>query len=382
MRIAIFDYLVTSTNPAGSCHRLLVDRLSEKFHFTVFSKHFENPRPERVRWVRVPSLLRPLAALFVSYHVAAVIQFLRQRRAGQFSLVQSVESNFCLGDAVYMQFCHRWFLRHKWRSCRPSGLRRVARWLDHALHSILEPLVLRRARWVVAASWTLARELEQEYPFVAPKLRVIPNPVDLDAHIPSDHFNREAFRESLGVSSSSVLVVFAALGQFERKGLPMLLRALSDTHFLHLKLCVVGGTPELIADYQRRVMELGLKESVSFAGFHPDIRPYLWAADLIALPSLYEVFPLVVLQGAAASCPLLVTWGGGAAPLGGEGCLIVEPSHRDVARGLLEFCQLSPEERVTLGKQARAVASQFGIDRFVSAWEKFYKEVALAISNG
>jgi glycosyltransferase involved in cell wall biosynthesis len=382
MRIAIFDYLVTSSNPVGSCHRLLVDRLSDKFHFTVFAKHFENPRPDSVRWVRVPSLLRPLVALFASYHIAAVIQFLRHRRDGSFSLIQSVESNLSFGDVVYAHFCHRWFLRHKWRVCRPPGFRGMVRWLDHAFHAALEPWVFRHASWVVAASWSLARELGQEYPFVVPKLRVIPNPVDLDAHAPNEHFNRESFRDSLGVASSDVLVVFAALGQFERKGLPTLLSALGETRLSHLKVCVVGGTPDLVADYQSRVAELGLNQSVCFAGFHPDIRSYLWAADLIALPSLYEVFPLVVLQAAAASRPLLVTWAGGGEPLSGAGCLVVEPSTCDVARGLSEFCQMSPDEQVSLGRQARDAALQYGIDPFISAWEELYEDVTLVASNG
>lgn len=376
MRIAVFDYMVTLNNPAGSCHRLLIERLCDQHEFTVFSVRFDNPRPDRVRWIPVRSILRPLVALFVSFHLSALVNYFRFRQRSHFSLVQSIESNFGCGDVVYAHFCHRWFLRHYWNSCKPSGVRGLMRWMDHVLHAALEPAVFRRAKWIVAASSSLAREIEEQYPFAAHKLRTISNAVDVAAYTLDPGFDRESFRERLGLAKGCSLVVFIALGQFERKGLPLLIDAIAPLRDESLQLCVVGGTKDLVRDYQREVEERGLAHRIQFSGVQADVRPYLWAADLVALPSHYEVFPLVVLQAAAAERPLLVTRKGGADQLEGQGCLVIEPRVEDIRRGLEFFANLGAAQRSALGRAARLRAEVFCADRFVDQWSRLYGEIA------
>src|SRR5580658_5778412 len=124
MRIAIYDYLGVHTNPAGSCHRALIAALAREHDFTVCSTQFDNPTPDRIAWVRVPSVRRPLAALFLSFHAAAILlRFWRRRPRKHFAIVQSVESNLAFGDVVYGHFCHRWFLKHRWKQCGAKGFR-------------------------------------------------------------------------------------------------------------------------------------------------------------------------------------------------------------------------------------------------------------------
>ena len=282
MRIAIFDYLVTATNPAGSCHRLLLDSLDGEHEFTVFAFRFDNPRPQNIKWVRVPAILKPLAALFVSFHLLALFRYLPYRR--RFAIVQAVESNCAVADVVYAHFCHRWFLNNYWQSCRLSGARGLFRWLDHALHSLVEPWVLRRAKWIVVPSAGLAWELQQQYPFTSGKITQISNPVDLSSFAPHN-FNRELWRAQRGWGPAHQVITFVALGHFERKGLPILLEALALRRNPNLRLCVVGGSSALVARYRRKADSLGIGSAVTFVGHQDDVRPFLWAADLFALPS-------------------------------------------------------------------------------------------------
>src|SRR6516225_6361681 len=116
MKIAIYDYQVTRNNPAGSCHRAVIAGLSDEHDFSVFSVEFDNPRPEKVSWTHLLAIRRPLAALFISFHASALIQWWKARwRKQRFAVVQSIESNFGFGEIVYSHFCHRWFLKHRWR---------------------------------------------------------------------------------------------------------------------------------------------------------------------------------------------------------------------------------------------------------------------------
>jgi glycosyltransferase involved in cell wall biosynthesis len=385
MKIAIYDYLVVPTNPAGSCHRALVAALAGEHDFTVFSTEFDNPKPDRVSWVRVPSVRRPLAALFLTFHIAAIIGRLKWGGSHKrFTIVQSVESNLSFGDIVYGHFCHRWFLKHRWKSCGAKGLRGAARWLDHALHALIEPWTYRHAKWIISPSHGLARELQEEYPFVTSKIRVIPNPVDLDSFRAAPDFDRDGFRSQLGFDGGDRVIAFIALGHFELKGLPLLLETLTKPEMKGCKLVVVGGMPDLVDGYERRVRAMGLAGSVRLVGHQKDVRPYLWAADLFALPSSYEVFPLVALQAAAAGCPILVTKINGVEEflVDGESCLMVGANAPAVLAGLRRFDGLRQDERRRLGDHAQIAVRAYGVDRFAAAWSEFYRTVARESSGG
>jgi glycosyltransferase involved in cell wall biosynthesis len=374
------DYKVVSNNPIGSCHRRLLAGLCREYEFTVFAVEFENPCPERIRFVRVPVPTRPLALLFVAYHlVAPIVYWLHRLRTGaRFDLVQMVESNLSFGRVSYVHFCHRAYLRRHWKAVGARGLRGWLRWLDHWLHALMEPWVYRRVKHLVVPSQGLKRELEETYPFVQGKVTVIPNPVDLERMRPPEGFAREDFRRAHGVGPEEVVLVFVALGHFERKGLPLVLEALEELKSSPVRLWVVGGEADLVRVWRKRVEEMGLGERVSFFGMQQEVRPFLWAADVFVFPSAYEVFPLVSLEAAAAGLPLIVTplYGVEEFMRDGETGFVVERSAQGVQEGVLRYLSLPPEERQRLGEEARKAVSPFGVAPFVGAWREFYGHLA------
>jgi glycosyltransferase involved in cell wall biosynthesis len=378
MKIAIFDYIVTNTNAIGKCHLGLLASLCGEHEFTVFAVEFENPCPGRIHWVRIPAIKRPLALLYLSFHLLAPIYYLlyRWRTRIKFDLVQMVESNLLFGDITYSHFCHRTFLRYHWRSTGAKGLRGLFRWLDHRLHAIVEPWTYKHVRQIVVPSKGLARELAQEYPFADSKIIVLPNPVDLGRMSCPAEFDTGQFRKRLGFSADDLLLVFVALGHYERKGLPLLLDALSGAGDPRVKLVVVGGTADVVANYRQIVDRSDLGKRIIFVGMQADVRPYLWTADALTLPSYYEVFPLVVLEGAAAGLPLLVT------PLNG-----VEEFIRDGINGFLmsahdaESCAdclrrlgaLSLDARRKMGASARLDVEKYSPNSFARSWGSLYQ---------
>ena len=117
MRIALFDYRVTATNPVGSCHLRLLQGLCRQHDFTVFAVEFENPCPERIRWVRIRLPVRPYVLLYALFHLTAplVYAWWRVVKGARFDLVQIVESNLMFGDVSYSHFCHRLYLARHWK---------------------------------------------------------------------------------------------------------------------------------------------------------------------------------------------------------------------------------------------------------------------------
>jgi glycosyltransferase involved in cell wall biosynthesis len=375
-KIAVFDYRIIPTNPIGGCHLRILQDLCHEHEFTVFAVEFENPCPERIHWVRIPAFTRPLALLFVLYHVLAPLYYwtycLRHRI--RFDIVQIVGSDVMFGNVAYVQFCHRTYLKHYWKQSRPRGVRGWLRWLDHRLRNVLEPLVFRRVASIVVPSQGLARELATEYQHARAKIRIIPNPLDVERMRPSEGFDRDAYRRGLRLSIEDILLVFIALGHFERKGLPLLLEALGKLGDPRLKLVVVGAEWDLVAAYQARVEQKGLSSHVQFAGMQRDIRPYLWAADAFVFPSFYEAFPLVALEAAAAGLPLIVTRINGVEEFlyDGKNGILVEHTPEAVAYGLKRFLLLAPEARRAMGRQAQQDVERYRQERFVAAWRGLY----------
>jgi len=353
VRIAVFDYKITRNNPAGSCHLAMLRALAAEHDFTVFAVEFENPCPEKIQFVHVPAPTRPLALLFVAFHVMAPIYYLlyRMRGGARFDLVQSLESNLSFGDLLYSHFFHRMYLKHHWSKSGAKGLRGWFRWLDHKLHAWMESFAYRRAKQVVVPSQGLARELRAVFPFIDDHLTVLPNPINLQRlQVPAE-FDRGAFRHRLGIDDQDMVGLFVALGQFERKGLPILLQALGTAGMERVKLIVVGGEPDLIARYAETAAKLQLGDRVKFAGMQSDVRPYLWSSDVFVFPSLYETFSLVTYEAAASGLPIVV-------------------SHLYGVED--RVLRLSPGDRHTMGQRARLAASACSEEHFVDAWRAFY----------
>jgi glycosyltransferase involved in cell wall biosynthesis len=380
LRIAVFDYFLTRNNPIGSCHLAMLRALAPEHDFTVFAVKFENPWPQKIRWVRVPAPTRPLALLFIVYHLMAPLCYLlyRFRGGAKFDLVQALESNLVFADLLYSHFCHRMYLKHHWSQSGAKGLRGWFRWLDHQLHAWMEGFTYPRASQVVVPSRGLARELKTEFPFIESRLTVLPNPINLKRLQMPEEFDRQAFRRGLGMEDEDLVGLFVALGQFERKGLPLLLQALEGTG--RVKLIVVGGEPDLIARYGQEAARHQLGDRVKFVGMQTDVRPYLWSSDVFVFPSLYETFSLVTYEAAASGLPIVVSQLYGVEDLvkDGENGFLIETNAAGVREGLERVLRLSPDARAAMGQQARFAASVCSEEHFVEAWRAFYRQRDLA----
>ena len=155
----------------------------------------------------------------------------------------------------------------------------------------------------------LARELAREYPDCAAKLQVIANPVAAEHFARPPDFDREAQRGAQGFEPTHLVLGFMALGDFERKGLGLLLQALARlpaARRASVRLIVIGGQPGEIREFSHAAEGLGVAEAVRFVGMHADVRPLLWACDVFAFPSAYETFGLAVMQAAASGLPVMV----------------------------------------------------------------------------
>jgi UDP-glucose:(heptosyl)LPS alpha-1,3-glucosyltransferase len=296
-------------------------------------------------------------------------------RGGRFDLVQSHERIACCdvyraGDGVHAQWLDN--------RARTSGILRNALTACHPYHRYVLAAERRtfaspRLRAVICNSRMVRDEIRRRFNVDESKLHVIYNGVDLDYFNPSLRIeHRRALRAKLVIPEAAPTVLFVGSG-FERKGLPQLLRAMvrlpPDTRLL------VVGRDGAQRGLERLARSLGLGERVRWAGGQQDVRPWYGAADLFALPTLYDPFPNAALEALASGLPLVTSRSCGAAEIVEDGV----SGH--VCRDALDVDELAAALARTIrasgamSAAARAAAEPFAIAAMAASLLELYRSL-------
>ena len=159
------------------------------------------------------------------------------------------------------------------------------------------------------------------------KVHLVPNGVDVDQwKVPTP-----APRQP-----PEPLVVAWGRIQYE-KGFQVLARAIGELrHRVPGIRCVIAGRGTYLPELQTQIDMEGVSDIVQLAGFVPDneLRDLLQRASCVVIPSLYEPFGIVALEGMAAGAPTIVARTGGLAEIveGTDAGMLFEPgNHHELA---------------------------------------------------
>jgi glycosyltransferase involved in cell wall biosynthesis len=185
---------------------------------------------------------------------------------------------------------------------------------------------------------------------------------------------RAEARGALGLASD-VMTVVAVARLDPRKGIDVLLDGLAQLPPGHAwVLCVVGDGPERRA-LEARARTLGIAHAVRFEGAHEDVRPWLWAADLCAVPSRTEGLGVVVIEALAAGTPVFASPVGGIPELlgAGRGGRLVAGVHAEAWMEALAPVFSSPAKLAPLAAAAPEHAAAFSLERAAGALAGVYE---------
>ncbi|MBI2843799.1 MAG: glycosyltransferase family 4 protein [Armatimonadetes bacterium] len=237
---------------------------------------------------------------------------------------------------------------------------------------------LSRADVVVAVShWTRAgiERLVKEQS----RIRVVHNGIDCSRFAGFSDTGR-TFREEFGLDGRLVITCVSRL--VPAKGQHVLLEAAKTVleRFPEVRFVVVGSRSESYERSLRRICsERQIEDTVVFTGERHDIPQILAATDILVQPSLEESLGISVIEGMAASLPVVASRVGGLPELVEHGVtgLLVEPGNpAELADALIELID-DPDARNRMGRAGRERAcGHFSIDVMIDKFVSIYRDAA------
>ncbi len=207
------------------------------------------------------------------------------------------------------------------------------------------------------------------------KITVVHNGVDTVRFRPLP--DKSVVRTSLGLGHEDFVIGF--IGRLEeQKGIRYLLESAKELNasYSHLKF-VIAGEGTLRRDLEEMTASLGL-HNVIFLGYRRDTPELYNAFDVFVLPSLYEGFPMSVIEAMASGCAVIATRTGGT----GEAIdneitgMLIEVKQAQSITNALKTLISNPRAGVEMGIKGREkVLKDFSVDAMIFRTEKVYADL-------
>lgn len=245
------------------------------------------------------------------------------------------------------------FQPHSWSFESEAGLVRAAtvRWERAA------------ARWTDAVVCVSDAERRRgEGAGIRAPFHVVPNGVDVEHFSAAGEQARNDARQRLGLAEGRLVVCIGRLSR--QKGQDVLVDAWRRIarEVPDARLVLVGSGPEESA------LRAKAAADVMFAGEQADVRDWLAAADVVAVPSRWEGMSLSLLEAMARARSTVATDVGGAREaLGDDAGALVRVEDEDALATALARRLLDPAVRAVEGKAARERVERLHDARAASA---------------
>ena len=239
-------------------------------------------------------------------------------------------------------------------------------------------------RWVdrfIILSEASRRTLIERHKIPPEKIVKIHNGIEIEEYHPDlkEVRNKKLeLRRELGLKSD--MPVIGAIGRLVwQKGFEYLIQAIPQVieTFPEAKFLIVGDGP-----LRRRLEELSerlkIKDNIIFTGFRSDIKDILATIELLAMPSLLEGLPIVLLEGMAMAKPIVATRIDGMTEVlenGETGLLVPAKNPHELAEVIIEILKNKTKADL-LGQNARKIIEEkFSVKRMVEQTELVYEKL-------
>ncbi|NNJ11102.1 glycosyltransferase family 4 protein [Chloroflexales bacterium ZM16-3] len=219
-----------------------------------------------------------------------------------------------------------------------------------------------------------SRKLQLEAGLPPAKVRVQPNPVDIEQIKKGD---RGATRQQLGLSESDLLVLFLARLDDDKNPVDAIHGFSAITSKFPNAILALAGSGNQESACLRAVEELHLTQKVRLLGYRTDTANLLQAADIYLLPTKWENLSMSLLEAMAASLPIITTPVGGNLELvqAEETALFTRVGDTASISGALDRLLGDKDLRHSLGKRAYEAAQRFSLPTIAHQHIALYQSI-------
>jgi len=243
-----------------------------------------------------------------------------------------------------------------------------------AQHVLARWLYRRATDHVVTTGEKLRQTLIADNGLPPEQVTSVPTGVDVEHFQPGDRLAR---RDELGLPKNGVIIgIVATLRSW--KGHEILLEAFAELARDDVCLAVVGNGPQR-ENLKRRIFELGIRRRIFMPGNLNDVRPWLQAMDVFALPSYAnEGVPQSIMQAMACELPVVSTPVGSIEELviNGETGMLVAPKNVSALASALDELISNHSLREKFGRAGRVrVENRFTDKVMLDRMEEIFGKV-------
>jgi glycosyltransferase involved in cell wall biosynthesis len=254
---------------------------------------------------------------------------------------------------------------------------------------MVEKLLSDRCQAVLTNSEGVRKELIHLARVNPDLIRVIPNILDLEFFRPPSEKERAEAREHWKLADGQPVLLLPGRIGLQKNQIAVLL-ALDR---LLARQCIPEDTLLLLVGRKRDLRTASLvdmlasrnrlRKNVRFLGAQQDMRSLYWAADMLAMPSLWEGLSNAALEACACGLPAILSHAAnvdGIVESGSTGIEVPTLSWMGLARALEEMLAYSPDELRAMGLRSREhVAMRFAptpnyvVDRTVQVYDQLLR---------
>lgn len=207
---------------------------------------------------------------------------------------------------------------------------------------------------------------------------VIYNAVDLEKFNPDNQF--KDVRKDLGIAPDITVIGYIVRMTHQKDPFTMLRAMKEVAEKSENTLLLMVGDGELKEDSIKLAKELDIEDRIIFQPFRTDIPDVLNAIDIYCLPSLWEGFPIGILEAMAMGKTVVASPVDGTRELvknGKTGLLVDHGKPEELAGTLLLLNEDIQKRNKLAGNASEFVRKNFGIGRLVNEVQKLYQKKQL-----
>jgi len=221
----------------------------------------------------------------------------------------------------------------------------------------------------IANSPLVKSELMDWYNVPEQQITVIENGINTQEFLPSTPLAKMTAISNLKISNTRPLVLFVGSG-FERKGAFHLVNAMA---LLPNFQAMIVGHDKQLKKLKRLVEALNLEDRVHIVGPQYDVKPYLQAADIFCLPSIYDSLPNALLEALCSGLPVVISDGIGIADkvISKNAGILCEINPLSISQAI----QIAWANKDQLSHNALSLSKEYDIETKSQEWLNLYNRV-------